>query len=430
MGSRRSSAATVQGGQIVGTSHHIWQSVLLFFVLATLGLLNNPPWKGFAKERHVEFTAEPMRVAMSLWQEHKFANPFSMRTGYTAHVAPALPILQSLILRFAGAHAGGWLALRSLPALALSLQLSLLPWIAPRLGFSIKTGVLAWLFGLLLKPDLEERWESHIAGLAGLLLTAAACFWMKRDRPLSWAIATGALAGLASYLNPVLGGVYLAWVLYAGRSPGYFKRNVLPLWIVPLLMMTPWTIRNVAVMRGLFPIRDDLGLELYVSYNDCAPYSFRENMRDSCITRFHPNSSPEEAQTLRALGEYRYDQTRFRKALAWIRSHPARAAALTLQRIWFFWFPSENGIEGYREQKFRMLALHTLTVASFLGLYLSLKRRIFSAPFLLLWIALFPLIYYLVQFEYRYRYPLLWTTCLLAAEAIRRLARRPKSADI
>ena len=30
------------------------------------------------------------------------------------------------------------------------------------------------------------------------------------------------------------------------------KRSVLPLWILPLRMMTPWTIRNVAVMRA-FP---------------------------------------------------------------------------------------------------------------------------------------------------------------------------------
>jgi hypothetical protein len=279
--------------------------------------------------------------------------------------------------------------------------------------------MLAWLLGLLLKPDLEERWESHLAGLTALLLTTAACVWLKRDRPFAWAVATGALGGLAIHLNPVLGGVYLVWVLYAGRRPGYLKRSVLPLWILPLLMVTLWTNRNVAVMRWLFPIRDDLGLELYVSYNDCAPYGFRENMRDSCITRFHPNSSAEEAQTLRALGEYRYNQTRLRKALAWIRVHPARAANLTLQRIWFFWFPSENGLQGYREQRLRMLALHALTVASFFGLYQSLKRRIFSATFLLLWIALFPLIYYLVQFEYRYRYPLLWTTCLLAAEALR-----------
>src|SRR5215472_2697670 len=112
-------------------------------------------------------------------------------------------------------------------------------------------------------------------------------------------------------------------------------------------------------------------------------------MRDSCITRFHPNSSTEEAQTLRALGEYRYNQTRLRKALAWIRAHPARAANLTLQRVWFFWFPSENGLHGYREQRLRMLALHALTVASFFGLYQSLKRRIFSATFQLLWVALF-----------------------------------------
>jgi hypothetical protein len=34
---------------------------------------------------------------------------------------------------------------------------------------------------------------------------------------------------------------------------------------------------------------------------------------------------------------------------------------------------------------------------------------------LVLWLVIFPLVYYLVQFETRYRYPILWLTWLLAA---------------
>ena len=220
----------------------------------------------------------------------------------------------------------------------------------------------------------------------------------------------------------------MSWVVYSGRSPGFLSRQVLPLWLAPLLMMAPWTFRNLTTLGGLFPVRDDLGLELYVSYNDCAPYGFRESMRRGCIQGFHPNSSAKEALAVHALGEYRYNQDRFRKALLWIRLHPAKAAGLTAERIWFFWFPSEDGMQGYRQQRIRMLALHALTLASFLGLYLSLERRLVSAEFLLFWVAIFPLIYYFVQFEYRYRYPILWVTWLLAADSILRITRlRPKS---
>jgi hypothetical protein len=268
---------------------------------------------------------------------------------------------------------------------------------------------------------LEEQWESHIAGLVAMLLTAAACIWLKRECSPGWAFGVGALAALALYVNPILGGVYLVWVVFAGRSAGYLNRRVLPLWLAPLLMTAPWAFRNMIELRALVPMRDDAGIELYVSYNDCAPYSFRENMRFSCIQRFHPNSSVEEARAVRALGEYRYNRNRLRKALEWIRLHPMKSVGLTGERAWFFWFPSEDGLRGYGEQRTRMLALHLLTVASLFGLYRLLKPRTAPRTFVLFWVGLFPLIYYFVQFEYRYRYPILWTTWLLAAEGLLQL---------
>ena len=49
------------------------------------------------------------------------------------------------------------------------------------------------------------------------------------------------------------------------------------------------------------------------------------------------------------------------------------------------------------------------------GLYAALRRRIASAPLLAAWMAVFPLVYYVVEFETRYRSPMLWVTWLLAA---------------
>ena len=69
-------------------------------------------------------------VWLRICAEETFANPFATPTGPTAHVAPSLPLIQYLILKFIGDGPGGWLALRCLPAFALSLQLALLPWLA------------------------------------------------------------------------------------------------------------------------------------------------------------------------------------------------------------------------------------------------------------------------------------------------------------
>ena len=396
-------------------------------------MLNDPPWKGYNRSRHVELNAEPVRIASSILHSGEFANPFAtMPTGPTAHAAPGLPFLQFAILRLFGDGSAGWLGLRFLPSLALSLQFALLPWLAREMGFTWWTGVLASVFGLAAKAGLEERWEAHIAGLLSLLLTASACRWQVGRRSGTWAIVTGAIAALAIYVQPVMGATYGVWVLWSARPLGFLSRRVLPLWLIPLALAVPWIARGYAVLGGLFPLRDNLGIEMYVSFNDCAPYSFRANMRNSCIERFHPNSSVDEALAIRTMGEYRYNQDRLQKALSWISGHPGQATGLVLRRIWFFWFPSDDGWQGYLEQRVRMLALDVLTLLSFAGLYLYLKRGLkrgpVGGPFILLWIALYPLIYYAIQFEFRYRYPILWTTWLLAAWAIVeliRLIRRP-----
>lgn len=406
----------------IGPRTRLLVGITLLLFMASL--FNDPPWKGYSRSRYVEFNAEPVRIAANLLRNGEFANPFAtMSTGPTAHIAPGLPSLQLAILRLCGDGAAGWLALRCLPALALALQFALLPWLARELGCHPWTGVLAAVFGLIVKPGLEDRWEAHIAGLLGLLLTAAACRWQTRHRPFYWAAVVGFLAALSIYFQPVLGAIYGVWILWCGRPFGFLSRRVLPLWLIPLALAAPWMVRGYTALGGIFPLRDNLGLELYVSFNDCAPYGFRESLRTGCLARVHPNSSLGEASAVSTMGEYRYNQDRLRQALAWIGGHPAPAAALVLRRIWFFWLPSDRGWHGYFEQHFRMLALHFLTVFSFVGLYLGLRRGLAGAPLLALWMALFPLIYYAVQFEFRYRYPILWTTWLLAAYVFEPLSK-------
>jgi hypothetical protein len=56
-----------------------------------------------------------------------------------------------------------------------------------------------------------------------------------------------------------------------------------------------------------------------------------------------------------------------------------------------------------------------MTPLSVAGLFILYRRDILSWLVCLICLGLFPLIYYTVQYEYRYRYPILWVTFLLGS---------------
>jgi hypothetical protein len=378
--------------------------------------LNDPPWKWYSPSQQVQALGEPAHVVASLLYEGAFANPFGvLPTGPTAHVAPVFPFLQFLLIKIFGSGAAGWLALRCVPTLALGVQIASLPYFGRFLGYSAWTGVLASVFGLIVKPAKEELWEAHLAGVLCLLLTVLFCRWISGPRTLGLAFAIGILAGFAFQAQPVFFLVYVAWFVWAVYSCAIPKQFILVLGLCPIALCAPWAVRNFMVLDGAFGIRDNLGIELYVSYNDCAPYGVRESERRFCSPSLHPNASAAEAGEVRRLGEYPYNRDRFHRAGAWIIAHPSRTASLILQRIWFFWFPSDSGWGGYLSQRKRVLASHAMTLASLAGFVLWFRRSPRTLGVMALWLSVFPLIYYVLQFESRYRYPILWITWVLAA---------------
>jgi hypothetical protein len=385
-------------------------------ILFTAGLLNYQPWRGYNPGQRVTIAAEPVRIASNLLHEGAFANPFgALPTGPTAHIAPGLPFVQFLILRILGEGAAAWLALRSLPVVAIGLELALLPWIARSLGFSAWAGILAAVFGLITKPGSEPQWEAELAGLLFLIALGIACRFERSTHATSLGWASGLVAGIVFHLQPVFALPYFIWV--ASLLPARRFRRDLPLWTVPLLLCIPWSVRNYLEVGTPF-MRDDFGIEMYVSFNACAPYGFQESMERFCIPALHPNSSIQEASELRRLGEFRYNRERLHSALLWISGHSGAACILMAERFWFFWFPSTEGLAGYHAERSRQLFLHAVTLLSLWGLYLCRKHRHPSFRLLSLWLGAFPMVYYLVQFEPRYRYPILWITWILAAHAV------------
>jgi hypothetical protein len=110
-----------------------------------------------------------------------------------------------------------------------------------------------------------------------------------------------------------------------------------------------------------------------------------------------------------------------KRAVEWMWQNPGQFFTLTLQRFWFFWFPStvgDNLKDLLSDGTGLTLFFGGTTLLSIPALFLLFKKYRAGAALCLLWLGFFPLIHYVVQFEDRYRTPILWLTFLLAAYAL------------
>jgi hypothetical protein len=158
-----------------------------------------------------------------------------------------------------------------------------------------------------------------------------------------------------------------------------------------------------------------------------------QDMLNGCYQERHPNTSVREAETLMTIGEANYDREQKRTTLAWIAAHPASFFHLTIARFWQFWFPAletippmlgraETGYfptpdfmqEWIRHQNALVYSIWLATALSIPGILLMLRRSQPVSVFVVGALAVYPLLYYVVVSDIRYRYPVLWISLLPA----------------
>lgn len=365
---------------------------------------------------------ESLELACSLAHKGAFADPFTpLPTGPSAHVAPLFPALVSGLVKWFGDGPAASNAVQWMATLTLALQLSLWPWAARRLGMGFLSGMIGALGWLAVGFILLPMWESPQVGLLVLLLAVCTRRILREKASAGFASMTGVLWGITFLFNPVPVFAYAAltvWALCLARIP---RMHRLALVAVPLAILFPWLVRNYEVFHHPVLIRDNLGTELWSSNNPCATYSFRENRAANCFR--HPNESIDEAAQVRAKGEYEYNREKLREALAWMKNNPGKFADLTKQRFLAFWFYVPGG--SYFAGRHIPVSIWIIWLAfplSLAGLWLLFRTDRASAWICLAWLALFPPVYYFVEFIPRYRYPILWATFLPASFALERAA--------
>jgi hypothetical protein len=355
---------------------------------------------------------EMVAIARNLAAHAAFANPFLVEnTGPTAVVPPIYPLLLAALTKLI--KQPSLIAMVAmLGAISVNaLIASRLPRLSSLFHGDPMPGVFAavlWLATVRLTPSWDTSYT--VAGLIFFCLLSASSF--ERTKNTSWSGAlAGGMAGLLVLLNPSSIMISAPWIVYllVSRRARWKQaaRYCFALVASLLLIVSAWMLRNYHEL-GAPVLRTNLGMTLYASNNDCAESSLIEDARHGCYQRHHPNTNVSEARLLHSLGEVEYDRRRVADAKNWIAANPHRFRELTLRRFQEFWFP----VAG--ERAYMTYIIWLSTIFSIPGLILMAKRRepvtLFAAAVLLI----YPLMYYLVVTDVRYRYPVLWLSLLPA----------------
>lgn len=362
---------------------------------------------------------ESLNLARTLAATGAFANPYhALPTGPSAHMAPLYPLLMAAFIRLTNGWDAFSLAIILWNLVAQATMVASLPSLSEYLFGQRKPGIIASVLFIALPLNLLwAQWDA-ITVACGLTIF---CLATRRLAVASRRtdVATGFGAGVLTLLSPTIVVPCVAWCAFVLRSATRPRsiRFVLAGGVAFVLTLTPWTIRNYTVFHSLVPMRDNFGLELYVSNRDGAGPTYMENFTLN-PNMPHPNSNVDEARLVRDMGEVAYNRSRQSIALRWISQHPGEFIHLTALRIQRIWFPIREPlpISSY--------SVWTVTLLSLGGLVLLAIRKSHALWFIVPALGLYPLPYYLTNNDARYRYPILWISALCLGYACVSLADR------
>jgi hypothetical protein len=389
--------------------HPGWTFGLIFVVAFALrvGFVRLVPYDVLVPHTRWEIEA----IAHAVLLRGEFADPYALPTGPTAHVPPLYPIILSTIYRVFGLTFTAGVVAWMLGAAIYAAMYAILPWIGDGFGLGRQAGIVAGFVGAV-----WLHWLSQVEALAGLLLALLLAAILRRWSDGSVAPARSVLLGVAwgvafllkPALLPVLLGC-LAFELRWNRARRAWH-NVALVALGVVLALVPWTVRNYHTFDTIFFVRSNFGLELRVGNHAGAHADI--DISQARVPLRHPRTDDAEAAKLRAMGESAYMRQARAEAVHWIRENPGDFVRLTLTRIAYFWL-------GPLHDPFMAFWTTLLTLLAVAGAWQRLPRM--TGPqqaVMLIPLATFPVIYYVMAYMARYRIPIEWILLLLAGAAV------------
>jgi hypothetical protein len=310
---------------------------------------------------------------------------------------------------------------------------ALLPMFSSYAGIGTLPGLLAGLIGLLpLKLNLETKcgdgeplYALMLIGISLITLKA----WSDQKLKLSHAVIQGFLWGVALLFAPpfliiLFGFVMVEFFMVFSRQRNEYVQGLLVRLVIIATLLMPWTIRNYQQFGTFTFIRGNLGLELASANNETSALDLFNNNETRVAKQLHPSLSDEAVAEVRRIGEPAYFGQMRNRALDWMTSHPGETARRSVLRFLLFWFPiplREIGPKAIIRSAIPCM----LTLAAFIGFFRLWQRGYRVAPMITVIWVMFPIVYYFVVHDPRYRYPIEWTINFCASylliEALSRL---------
>jgi 4-amino-4-deoxy-L-arabinose transferase-like glycosyltransferase len=371
---------------------------------------------------------EQGNVARALLAGQGFGSPF-VSNQPSAIMPPVYPLIVAGFFRLFGIHTAlSIFAIHAFDCLINSLACIPIFLIARR-SFGARVALWAawtWVFfpyGIYFSA--AWAWSTHL-----LLLCLCWMLYMAQDMERSPRLALwagfGALAGFAALTEPsVLVVVPFLLLFAAWRLARAGKRWLLSGVVASLTlaaMISPWLIREDLVFHRFIPMRDGMGLEMWMGNNG-------DNLRWTSDDK-HPLHDAAELADYNA-GELAYMDHKAHLADAYIQGHPRWYAWMCVRRAVYLW-------TGYWSFDSRYLAMEPtdpeniplaagLTLLAFLGLFLAWRKTPYEALRYGGVLFLFPIMYYFAHPEPYHMRPLDPLIVILGCSAI--LALRELAAE-
>lgn len=390
---------------------------LLSFAIRTALLLS---WMTPRQYIFPETATETGAVAKTLFERGEYADPYVIPTGPTAHPQPIYTGMIALLYHLFGMTLTAGYVRCFLAIASFSAMYAMIPWFAGRVGIGRAAGVLGGLAGAVIpQQSLNEviGWSANepLAAIAlGLLLVGFLRRWTETRHSLIGTLLFGMAWGVAFHFMPALLLVMLtciAFELWWSKDRRKLFSSLVMIVGVALACL-PWTWRNYVTFHELFFIRSNFGLELRLGNHEGAAADMEVmDAREGASMR-HPGNNREEALKVRELGEMEYMRQAKREALEWIKANPGEFVRLTASRVIHFWF-------GPLHQRLIAAGISLLTILALLGARRTLPALTMpQRAALLIPLATFPLVYYIVTYMSRYAVPTNWLLLMFAGTEV------------
>jgi hypothetical protein len=416
-----------------------WRMFWVGFIVRVLYMTLAHTYKFRTFQEHFEFGWEMGRIARALATGRGFANPFNGNSGPTAWTPPLYPLMLGAIFKLFGVYSlkSSWiiLTLNSIFSAATAPAIYEISWRCfgrtpgkdpdgPKIA--LWSGWLWALYPAAMQYAVRWVWDMALtAFLYSWTLVLALRVRHIGDAPHDPATRTlrpatlwalfGILWGLIALSNSSLltflpaCGLWMVWdILRTRRGLASALRNVVLSAVCFIAVVSPWVIRNWVIFHAFIPMRANFGAEMYES-------TLFSNKGFPWMATLPLADTDPEFKRYERLGEVAYSKQQGDRAKAAIHAHPDLFLRNALHRVYFFWVsvPHPAGTTDFVEAV-RRINFSFLSLSGMLGLALALRRHI-PAAWLFFWaFVFFPLIYYFVTVQARFRHPLEPIICILS----------------